>query len=91
MEVAPNRPQGYNDLAVVKGTAHDWAGMQELLAKAAAVAPQDELVRLNLADNSIRLGRIEKAREAYQHVLETTKDKEYQRAAREGLEKLKGR
>lgn len=34
---------------------------------------------------------MEKAEEAYRHVLKTTRNKEYQRAAREGLEKLKGR
>jgi tetratricopeptide (TPR) repeat protein len=91
VEIAPKRPQGYNDLAAVKVTTEDWAGVQELLEKAVAIAPQDEIVWLNLGDNSIRLGRIAKAGEAYRHVLKTTKNKDYRRAAREGLEKLKGK
>ena len=90
VEVAPNCPEGFNDLAIVKGVAKDWAGMQELLEKAAAVAPRDDLVWLNLGDNSLRLDRKERAAAAYRHVLKITKNKEYQRAAREGLEKLNG-
>jgi tetratricopeptide (TPR) repeat protein len=85
VEVAPNRPEGYNDLAVVKGVSEDWPGMQELLEKAVAIAPQDALVWINLGDNSIRLGRTKRAEEAYQHVLKTTKNNDYQHAARDGL------
>lgn len=89
VELAPKRAEGYNDLAIVKGVAKDWAGMQERLEKAAAVAPEDALVWLNLGDNSVRLGQTARAREAYGRALKTTKNKDYQRAAREGLAKLK--
>ena len=88
VEVAPNRPEGYNDLAAVKGTSQDWAGMQALLEKAVAVAPQDGLVWLNLGDNSVRLGRTDRAREAYRHVLKITKDKDSRRAAQDALREL---
>ena len=88
VEVAPNRPEGYNDLAAVKGTSEDWAGMQALLEKAVAVAPRDGLVWLNLGDNSVRLGRTDRAREAYRHVLKITKDKDSRRAAQDALREL---
>ncbi len=88
IETAPRQPQGYNDLAIVRGVAKDWAAMQELLEKAAAIAPKDALVWMNLADNSLRLGRRTRAKEAYRQVLKTATNDEWKRDAKAALQKL---
>ena len=88
VRACPKSPKGYNDVAVYHGLTKNWKAAQPVLEKAAAMAPDDALVWMNLADNCVRLGKTDAARKAYEHVVELKADDELVKAAQAKLEDL---
>ena len=85
VRACPKSPKGYNDLAVYHGLTKNWKAAQPVLEKAALIAPDDALVWMNLADNSVRLSKTDAARKAYQHVVELNSDAALVKDAQEKL------
>jgi len=81
----PKSAKGYNDAAIYHGLTKNWKAAQPMLEKAAAIAPDDTLVWMNLADNFVRLKDKAGARKAYQHVLDLNPPAEMRATARKKL------
>ncbi len=74
VRACPKSAKGYNDVAVFHGLSKNWKAAQPVLEQAAAIAPDDALVWINLGDNCARMGKTDAARKAYQHVVELRSD-----------------
>jgi Flp pilus assembly protein TadD len=75
-------------MAVYWGLSENWKEAQPVLEKAAAVAPDDSLVWMNLGENCERLGKTDEARKAFQKVLDLKPEGELKQAAEVALKKL---
>ncbi len=84
----PKSAKGYNDAAIYHGLTKNWKAAQPMLEKAAAVAPEDTLVWMNLGDNFVRLKDKAGARKAYQRVLDLNPPEELRADARKKLDEL---
>jgi tetratricopeptide (TPR) repeat protein len=86
----PKRAHGYNLLAVVSSERGDLPKMRQQLEAALAVAPDDVLVLMNLAQCLERLGDRPAAIAQYRRVLTLTHDREFADHARARLTALGG-
>lgn len=89
VDTFPDHPYAYNlaaALADAKGKPEEALGMLET---ALEKAPEDNLIRLNLAGAYAKAGKTKEAEAAYKKVLDSTDDPKSRQKAQAGLDKLK--
>ena len=84
-DACPTVAKLWNDRAICASLHNDFKAVQGYLDKAAALAPTDALVLVNLGDNSLRLGLKKKARDCFARVIELNSDADLVARASEAL------